>query len=730
MQQNGFDPAIGDLLDLWEDRTEDWTWHDVVSKTGGDETLAKSAWTHISKLQKLNVVMKRAYSANELINATEAEVSLDVSDSEFGSLVATSRLKKIQMLDTGGLSVIWIYRDDRFGREVAVKFLKQEGKLSDQSRMLLLQEAEITAKLDHPGVPPVLAYGETESQTPYFVMRYVRGQSFTISINELHREWEEKGEKRRDELIRILLQQLVTVCNIVSYAHSRGVIHRDLKPDNIRVDRFGEVVLLDWGVAVFWDRQSGSAPREVSMIEVSQDKGRLALNGGTPSYISPEVWENAPASPSNDVYALGVILYQILANKLPIQRTGNLSELASRVRAAEYEDIDDASGCLGRFLGQRDLGAIVRKAMAVDPSKRYVTADAMARDIESVLADTPTSVRQSNLYTKLLRKLRKNRTVGIALASLVVATLALSAALIVTLSSATGQATSDRDALLSTMAEFAADQVAGELAAKFMVLNELANNVDLPQLIQDAKSGNSEALSSMSALLETTSKIGGEEGRADSLWIQDSTGIQWARFPAASENIGQSFAYRQYFHGRSQDTDVGKPQTMQQEPNLSIIYQGSSGSNKYRIALTHPIRSGDDFVGCVGMSVELDRLASLRRGRHLSGLRIALADWRNYPIKGVSQTPRSGAVIHFVGDESQKKDDPSSNIRYVPAELLGATIENGVWSGDVPDLTKSVSELERKNRRTALAQVGWRPLDDNNENLKFTLPTLMIVVQQ
>ena len=725
MQENFSESAIDEILDLWEGRSADWTWNDMLSKAGGDETLAHAAWGQVSKLQKLDGVMKNAFSANELLSSPDRPDSSPDLDSEFGNLVATSCLTKKGILDTGGLGVIWIYHDERFGRDLAVKFLKPNNKISNQSRMLLLQEAEITAKLDHPGVPPILAYGETESRTPYFVMRYIRGQSFRIAIEELHQTGLGEGLKKRDEQIRKLLQQLVVVCNIVSYAHNRGVIHRDLKPDNIRVDRFGEVVLLDWGVAVFWDRHSGSGTREVSMIEISQDKGRLNLNGGTPSYISPEVWENAPPAPSNDIYALGVILYQVLSNKLPIQRSGNLSSFASRVLDGKYDDINEASECLGRFPGRMDLGAIVKKAMAIDPTKRYLTAEAMAKDIENVLSDSPTSVRRPNLYTKLLRKLRKNRTAGIALASLVLATMALSAALIITLTAATGRATSDRDALLSTMAEFAADQVAGELAAKFLVLHELAQQEGLPQLIEDAKSGNTADLDRMSILLEKISKIGGDEGRADSLWIQDSTGNQWARLPAAPQNIGRNFAFRQYFHGRSQDSDEKKPQTMQPAPNLSIIYQSSTESKSYRIALTHPVRSGDMFVGCVGMSVELDKLASLRRGRHLADLRIALADWRSYSIKGVSETPRSGAVIHFLGDESLKKESHSASIRYIPSELLGVSVENNIWFGDMPDLI-----LGSDSRRTSVAPVRWRPFDRTHAALDFTLPPLMIVVQQ
>ena len=235
----------------------------------------------------------------------------------------------------GGIGQVWLARDTGLNREVALKELRPDRSDNDAVLRRFLQEARITGQLDHPGVVPVydLAQGETVQgeHRPYYTMRFIRGRTLTEAIASYHVK-RESGEARRTDLLA-LIQAFVGVCNTVAFAHSRRVIHRDLKGQNIVLGEFGEVVLLDWGLAKLVDHDGQEAepdaefdPTETAPYQRSDMGAEPGLTAagqvmGTPAYMAPEQAEGRidRIGRLTDVYGLGAILYDILAGQPPFR---------------------------------------------------------------------------------------------------------------------------------------------------------------------------------------------------------------------------------------------------------------------------------------------------------------------------------------------------------------------------------------------------------------------------
>ncbi|MDF1666387.1 MAG: serine/threonine-protein kinase, partial [Planctomycetota bacterium] len=177
-----------------------------------------------------------------------------------------------EKLGEGGMGSIWRVRDRRLGRDGALKLLLAE---SDENALeRFLREAKITARLDHPSIPPIYEAGKTASGQHYIVMKVIEGQTLRERIEEVHK----KGIGHPDE-IRELLRALVKVGEGVSYAHSQGIIHRDLKPENVMIGRFGEVLVLDWGIAK--DTNDSDADKADQILKSVISKQELSQAGLT-----------------------------------------------------------------------------------------------------------------------------------------------------------------------------------------------------------------------------------------------------------------------------------------------------------------------------------------------------------------------------------------------------------------------------------------------------------------
>jgi PAS domain S-box-containing protein len=287
------------------------------------------------------------------------------------------RYTRTRLHATGGIGRVWLARDHALGRDVALKELRPEGAGHASLQARFLQEARITGQLEHPGVVPVyeLAHRPGDAQ-PFYTMRFVKGRTLSEAVHDYHDKRRAGRAKALD--LPALLHAFVSVCHTVAYAHSRGILHRDLKPQNIVLGDFGEVVVLDWGLAKHVGRPPGETP-EASLVLDTPDSGEadLTIQGqtlGTPAYMAPEqaVGRLDLIDVRTDVYGLGAILYEILAGQPPFTGTETF-EVLRRVR--EEEPVPPRQHSPDVPAG---LEAVCLQALAKLPADRHASAGELA----------------------------------------------------------------------------------------------------------------------------------------------------------------------------------------------------------------------------------------------------------------------------------------------------------------------------------------------------------------
>jgi serine/threonine-protein kinase len=328
------------------------------------------------------------------------------------------RFQILKPLAEGGLGVVSIARDAELRRKVALKEIQPRLASKAESRARFLREAEITGSLEHPGIVPVYSLGRHPDGRPYYAMRLVEGISLKDAIIDFHGNGPGEDPGVRTLALRKLLDRFRDVCETLAYAHSRGVVHRDVKPQNIMVGRFGETLLVDWGLAKATGQSDADHTSDASPLEsVNHDGSDQTAAGsalGTPAYMSPEQADGSIGrlSPLSDVYGLGATLYQILTGRPPFE--GNLRDVVGRVKRGDFPRPRSVRRDI-----PRPLEAICLKAMALAPDDRYPSASALAADIENWLADEPVSAWREPFSIRALRWIKRHRTPVIAIASAV-----------------------------------------------------------------------------------------------------------------------------------------------------------------------------------------------------------------------------------------------------------------------------------------------------------------------
>ena len=218
----------------------------------------------------------------------------------------------------GGMGEVWVGEDSEIGRQVALKRLRKEGT---QQKDRFLAEAQITGQLEHPGIVPVHDLGMDEEGNPFYVMKFVHGRTLKEAVEQYHSTTQADAPPREVQWLR-LLERFLDLCQTVAYAHSRGVIHRDLKPDNVMLGEYGEAILLDWGLAkVLGHPEPAGGPSYVHLTYDSGGKAETQAGQvmGAPPYMAPEMAEGhaADVDQTTDVYLLGATLYEILTGQPP-----------------------------------------------------------------------------------------------------------------------------------------------------------------------------------------------------------------------------------------------------------------------------------------------------------------------------------------------------------------------------------------------------------------------------
>jgi serine/threonine-protein kinase len=264
------------------------------------------------------------------------------------------RFELAEVIGQGGMGVVWRAWDSILERDVAVKVIASH-LVDDSLAGRLKREARILARLEHPGIVPVYDVGVLEDGRAWYVMRLVRGTRLDVAA---------KAIDSRGELLRIVER----ICDAVAYAHAHQVVHRDLKPSNVMLGPFGEVLVLDWGVA----RERGEPARltpESARPAIPTTDDVITHSGavlGTPGYMSPEQAAGAVADERSDVYGLGAIVRDLCAvHSLPVPRP---------------------------------LAAIRDRATAADPSERYESPQALRDDIRRFLDGARVIAHRENVF--------------------------------------------------------------------------------------------------------------------------------------------------------------------------------------------------------------------------------------------------------------------------------------------------------------------------------------------
>jgi tetratricopeptide (TPR) repeat protein/tRNA A-37 threonylcarbamoyl transferase component Bud32 len=319
------------------------------------------------------------------------------------------RYRPVRFHARGGLGEVFVALDEEVHREVALKRMQPRHAADPEVLRRFLREAEITAQLEHPGIVPVYGVVRDADGQPCYAMRFIQGDSLDEAIQDFHQA--DKGERdpsARSLALRQLLQRFITVCNTIAYAHSRGVLHRDLKPGNIMLGKYGETLVVDWGLARTFER---SAPERADGEEIlapaagTKEQTQLGQAQGTPAYMSPEQaagrWD--VIGPATDIYSLGATLYALLTGQPPF-RGGSPTEVMQQVQRGAVVPPRKVKKEVPAA-----LEAVCLKAMALKPEDRYLTAQDLAADIEPWLADEPVSAYREPWRTRVRRWVKRHR---------------------------------------------------------------------------------------------------------------------------------------------------------------------------------------------------------------------------------------------------------------------------------------------------------------------------------
>ena len=330
----------------------------------------------------------------------------------------------------GGLGAVFVALDTELHREVALKQILDHHADDPICRSRFLLEAEVTGGLEHPGIVPVYGLGTYSDGRPYYAMRFIRGDSLKEAVDQFHADATLKKEPGRRSLeSHKLLRRFTDVCNAIEYAHSRGILHRDIKPGNIIVGKHGETLVVDWGLAKPLGRvEPGSASGERTLVPSTASGSAETLPGsalGTPAYMSPEQAEGdlERLGPRSDVYSLGATLYCLLTDKPPFE--GDVADVIRGVQTGGFRPPRAVDPSIDRA-----LEAVCLKAMALKPDDRYASPKALAEDVERWMADEPVTAWREPWARRARRWARRNRTAVTAAGAAVLVALVGTAAVL------------------------------------------------------------------------------------------------------------------------------------------------------------------------------------------------------------------------------------------------------------------------------------------------------------
>jgi len=308
--------------------------------------------------------------------------------------------------------------DPDLDRQVVMKRMLPATAADPKLRARFIDEARITGQLEHPNIVPVHELGPESTGRTYFTMKLVKGQSLAAALQAARKA---KEPPPLSEMLEIFQK----VCDGVAFAHSRGVIHRDLKPANIMVGHFGEVLVMDWGLAKVVGRDDVSAEEAVRSSRSDSDILHTLAGSvlGTARYMSPEqaAGDTQALDHRSDIYSLGVILYEMLTLRHPVEGATS-REVVAKVRTGAIVPIEDQD--LSRPVA-RELAAVVTKCLATSPEDRYQSAGDLRKDIDLFLAGRSVSAAPDTFAQAIAKLIKRNKPISAAVATAAVVIAAL-----------------------------------------------------------------------------------------------------------------------------------------------------------------------------------------------------------------------------------------------------------------------------------------------------------------
>ena len=361
------------------------------------------------------------------------------------------------LIGRGGMGAVLQATDASIQRDVAMKVVLRGDSPRDVLRFI--HEARVTGQLEHPNIVPVHALGADEHGQPFYTMKLVRGATLKQVLNDLRRGEE---DAIRNYTLPNLLNIFQKVCDAIRFAHSQQIVHRDLKPDNIMIGNFGEVLVMDWGLAKSLVQrelspdQAEATDEEASFGDIDYRNESHTLTGailGTPQYMPPEqaLGNSEAITEKADVYSLGAILYHILCLRPPVE-SGTAEQVLERVIKGEIitpsdasskssksspgddaltarvplADFDDApTGHLPHLPAGRipaSLEAMVLKAMAHDPANRYASVDDLQKDLNAYKSGFATKAEHAGVFKHVGLWIKRNRTISAAVSFVILLT--------------------------------------------------------------------------------------------------------------------------------------------------------------------------------------------------------------------------------------------------------------------------------------------------------------------
>jgi PAS domain S-box-containing protein len=365
---------LADACTHWsEDRSQ--SLRDVIIERSG---LKPADQSRLEQLLDDEKRQKVSDSPTRIVPARATEAGAAATPVPAGETLTDERYVRLHVHASGGMGQVWLARDAQLNREVALKELRAEVASDVPLTQRFIREAQITGQLEHPGIVPVYDFGwNSTTGEPFYTMRFVRGRTMVDASVTYH---EKRLQDQADPLELVtLLSAFVAVCNAMAYAHSHRILHRDLKGENILLGDFGEVLVVDWGLAKTLDAEEAAlTPGGDWLGQRGSDRTIAGSIIGTPGYMAPEQADGRLdlIDHRTDIYGLGAILYEVLTGRPPSSAETATEAIQQALR--------------GDFARPRDiwpevppaLEAVCLRALARDPNARFQSATDLGQEVQ------------------------------------------------------------------------------------------------------------------------------------------------------------------------------------------------------------------------------------------------------------------------------------------------------------------------------------------------------------